>query len=304
MDKPKVLTIIGPTASGKTDLSYLLADEIKQRTGKDIEIISADSRQIYKHIPIATAQPDKEYLAKYKHHFINQFGLGDEFNAGTFGKMARELISFIFNRGKIPIVVGGSGLYLRSLIYGLFEIEDIVEEENGKEKAGGLKKLSDELLKVDPLTVNQMHNITERRVIRALEAYYLTGIPISTLRSRKVDIKFDFVQIGINRDRQILYDNINKRVDKMIETGLIDEIKNLKKKGYDYGKYNSLNTVGVKEVLDHLEGKIDYEPMVELIKQNTRRYAKQQLTWFRKDKNIMWVNFDLYHLWIEKILEW
>jgi tRNA dimethylallyltransferase len=315
MDKPKVLTIIGPTASGKTDLSYLLADEIKQRTGKDIEIISADSRQIYKHIPIATAQPSGEYLEKYKHHFINQFGLGDEFNAGTFGKMARELISFIFNRGKIPIVVGGSGLYLRSLIYGLFDIEDIIEEENGKEKqkeirkelykrlkSGGLKKLSDELLKIDPVTTAQMQNITERRVIRALEVYYLTGIPISTLRSRKVDIKFDFVQIGINRDRQVLYDKINKRVDKMIELGLIDEVKNLKKKGYDYGKYNSLNTVGVKEVLDHLEGKIDYERMRELIKQNTRRYAKRQLTWFKKDKNIMWVNFDLYHLWIEKIL--
>ncbi len=230
--------------------------------------------------------------------------------------MARELISFIFNRGKIPIVVGGSGLYLRSLIYGLFDIEDIVEEENGKEKqklirrelskrlkSGGLKKLTEELQKVDPVTAGEMHNITERRVIRALEAYYLTGIPISTLRSRKVEIKFDFVQIGINRDRQILYEKINKRVDKMIELGLIEEVKNLKKKGYDYGKYNSLNTVGVKEVLDHLEGKIDYERMLELVKQNTRRYAKRQMTWFRKDKNIMWVNFDLYHLWIEKFLE-
>ena len=157
--------------------------------------------------------------------------------------------------------------------------------------------------KVDPDTVKEMHNVTERRVIRALEAFYLTGVPISKLKNKKVDIKFDFIQIGINKERSILYENINKRVDKMIENGLLDEVKTLKNKGFDSGKYNSLNTVGVKEVMDFLDEKISYEKMLELIKQNTRRYAKRQMTWFRKDNNIKWVNFDLYHHWVDMALE-
>ena len=314
--KPKVLTIVGPTASGKTDLSYRIADEIKLKSGKSVEIISADSRQIYQHIPIATAQPPEEYTKKYKHHFINQFGLGAEFNAGTFGKMGRELISLIFNRGKIPLVVGGSGLYIRSLVYGLFEIDDVLENEHGKEnqkkirkelsiklKTKGLEALIAELKKVDPDTASEMHNVTERRVIRALEAFYLTGIPISKLKNKKVEIKFDFIQIGINKERPVLYENINKRVDKMIKAGLLNEVKGLKNKGFDSGKYNSLNTVGVKEVMDYLDEKIGYDRMIELIKQNTRRYAKRQMTWFRKDKNIKWVSFDLYHHWVDMALE-
>ena len=303
MKKPKVLTIIGPTASGKTELSYRIASEIKHKTGKNVEIISADSRQIYKHIPISTAQPPKEYLKKYKHHFINSLELADEFSAGTFGKMARELISFIFHKGGIPIVVGGSGLYLRSLIYGLFDVDDIIEEEHGKEKLKkirnelserleneGIEKLTAELNAIDKATIDQMDHVTERRILRALEVYYMTGLPLSVLQSRKVEIKYDFVQIGINFERPILYERINNRADKMLEAGLIDEVKSLREKGFDPKKFNSLNTVGIKEVFDYIEGRIDYDEMSELIKRNTRRYAKRQMTWFNKDKNIKWVN--------------
>lgn len=305
MQKPRVLTIIGPTASGKTELSYRIACEIKHKTGKNVEIISADSRQIYKHIPIATAQPPKEYLTKYKHHFINSRELADEFSAGTFGKMGRELISFIFHKGGIPIVVGGSGLYLRSLIYGLFDVDDIIEVDHGKQKQKkirkelgdrleneGIEKLAAELDKIDHVTSKQMDHVTSRRVLRALEVYYMTGLPLSILKSRKVEIKYDFVQIGINLERPVLYENINNRVDKMIETGLIEEVKALKAKGFEYKKYNSLNTVGVKEVFDYLDEKTDYDRMLVLIKQNTRRYAKRQMTWFNKDKNIKWEGTD------------
>ncbi len=300
--KPEVLTIIGPTASGKTELSYRIARELVQKTGKKIEIISADSRQIYKHIPIATAQPPKEYLKKYKHHFINSLELTDDFSAGTFGKMARELISFIIHKGGIPIIVGGSGLYLRSLIYGLFDVDDIIEEEHGKEKQRkirkelaesleneGLEKLIEELNKIDHVTAKQMDHVTERRILRALEVYYMTGLPLSILQSRKVEIKCDFVQIGINLERHILYDKINCRVDRMLEAGLVDEVKSLREKGFDPKKDNSLNTVGIKEVFDFLEGRIDRDEMSELIKRNTRRYAKRQMTWFNKDKNIKWI---------------
>lgn len=299
--KSKVFTIIGPTASGKTAFSLKLAELIQKKTGKEAEIISADSRQVYKHIPIATAQPSKDELKKFKHHFINSIELEDDFNAGEFGAKGRKLIDKIFSQGKIPIVAGGSGLYISSLIYGLFEYDDDVSKEKQtdirkklyeKLEKSGLDKLISELEKTDPETLNAMPNITERRVIRALEVYYLTGIPISSHRANKIEINFEPVQIGLEWQRETLYARINNRTDEMIKQGLIDEVKALQKKGYHYKKYNSLNTVGVKEVFDFLEGLITYERMLELIKQNTRRFAKRQMTWFRRDKNIKWIKPD------------
>lgn len=299
LTKSKVIVIAGPTASGKTGFSIQLAEQIKRKTGKDVEIISADSRQVYKHIPIATAQPTKEQLKVFKHHFININELDDIFNAGEFGTKGRELIRKIFKKGNMPLVVGGSGLYISSLIYGLFESGDEASEEKQKLvrldlynrlEQDGLDKLITELKKVDPATLNAMPNVTERRVIRALEVYHSTGIPISVLRTNKIAIDFEPVQIGLNMDRKVLYDKINKRVDVMIEQGLIDEVKSLQKNGYHYKTHSSLNTVGIKEVFDHLEGLITYERMLELIKQNSRRYAKRQLTWFRKDEGITWID--------------
>jgi len=302
MAKPRILTIIGPTASGKTDLSYSLAEYISSKTKKNVEIISADSRQIYKHIPIATAQPPWEYLRKHKHHFINELQLNEEFNAGEFGKKARSLIAKILGKSSVPIVVGGSGLYLSSLIYGLFELEDVLDESGlNRQKEiratlyhrlseEGIDSMFKELVNLDPEFCTRMKNVTERRLIRALEVYYLTGIPLSTLQSRKVEIEFDFKQIGIQWEREELYKRINARVEGMIEKGLVEEIRTLKEKGFHYEKFNSLNTVGVKEVFDFLDRKINIEKMVGLIKQNTRRFAKRQMTWFKRDKHIKWVS--------------
>lgn len=323
MPKPKVLTIIGPTASGKTEVSIKAAQEIKSKTGKDVEIISADSRQVYKHIPIATAQPSKDYLKRFKHHFIAELSLNEEFNAGEFGKRGRVIIDKIIKKGNVPVIVGGSGLYISSLIYGLFKYDEysspdkdeygilsvspltkvryiggvtakkqIREKLYEKLEKHGLDKLFYELKKVDPETADNMTQVTERRVIRALEVYHLTGMPISALRRKKIDVGFDSVQIGINWNRSELKERINKRVDLMLEQGLVEEVKRLKDEGFHYKKYNSLNTVGIKEVFYYLDDLIKYDKMAELIKQNTRRFAKRQLTWFGRDKNIKWVNHD------------
>ncbi len=309
MPKPNVIVITGPTASGKTSLSLKIAIDFKHKTGKDIEIISADSRQVYKHIPITTAQPSDEELRLFKHHFINELELTGEFNAGEFGLKARKLIAEIFNKGSIPLVVGGSGLYVNSLVYGFFEISsyDSQLEEKFKEKRNeiykikdekGLEFLLDELKKYDPDSFNKMSEIKERRVIRALEVFYVTGIPISIHQSKKIEINFDPVMYGIEMERSALYDRINKRSEMMIMQEIIEEIEQLKAKGYHYKTHNSLNTVGAKEVFDYLESLITKERMLELIKQNTRRFAKRQITWLRRDENIKWIsdneNIDIF----------
>ena len=304
MPKQKVLTIIGPTASGKTDFAFHTAQLLKEKYNKEVEIISADSRQVYKHIPVATAQPPEEFLNKTRHHFISELELNEEFNAGEFGKKGREIIQKLLSENKIPMVTGGSGLYINSLIYGLFENDDardfpgedkkktVRSELNKRLAEEGVEKLFAELKSIDPLTAAEMINITGRRVIRALEAFYVTGIPISSLRNDKIEINFEPVIIGLLWDRKKLYDRINKRVEHMIETGLVKEIEILKEKGYNYKDCNSLNTVGAREVFDYFDRKISYNRMIELIKQNTRRYAKRQMTWFRRDGNIRWIEVD------------
>jgi tRNA dimethylallyltransferase len=303
MPVPRVLVLTGPTASGKTGVSYRIASLIKKKSSVEPVIISADSRQIYRHIPVASSYPPENYLKKFKHYFIGELELDEEFNAGEYGKKAREIIVNVLSSGKIPVVVGGSGLYISSLVYGLFDYAEAAEDISFKEKQKavrqeleerlkkeGIEKLLDELRKADKTSANKMPNVNSRRIIRALEVYYTTGIPISKLQAKKIDIGFEAVQFGLNWERTELYERINKRVDQMFEAGLVEEIKLLKDKGYNYVDYNSLNTVGVKEVFDYLSEAIDYDRMVELIKQSTRRFAKRQLTWFRKDKNIRWVD--------------
>lgn len=301
MAETNVILITGPTASGKTALALETADKIQKLTGKIVEIISADSRQVYKHIPVTTAQPAKEELGRFKHHFINSLELDKEFNAGEFGSKARVLIDELINTGKIPMVVGGSGLYINSLVYGFFEIssDDKDFDEKFKVKREELYKLKDEkglsflvseLKKYDPELLADMKEIKERRVIRALEVFFVTGIPISVHQKKKININFLPQIYGIQMERSELYDRINKRVLMMIENGMIDEISALKDKGFHYKTHNSLNTVGAKEVFDYLEGLISKEAMIELIQQNTRRFAKRQMTWFRRDDNIVWVN--------------
>lgn len=284
----KVLAIVGPTASGKTSLSVEVAKKLNG------EIISADSRQIYRHIRVASSYPSEADLNSARHYFVNELEPGENFNAGEFGKKSRELIDKIFSSGKQPVITGGSGLYIRSVIDGLFEsvIDDkrIREVLYEKLEEHGEEFLYDELKRTDEDTYAKIPKGKIRRVIRALEVYYVSGKKISEFHKEKIEINFATVQIGLMLDRKYLYARINARTDEMILKGLLDEVKFLRENNYDYRKYNSLNTVGIKEVFKFLEGEYDYETMVTLIKRNTRRYAKRQMTWFRKDDRIHWID--------------
>lgn len=282
-----VIAIVGPTASGKTKLSLEIAKKING------EIVSADSRQVYLHIPVATSAPSLNDRKLIKHYFIEELNLDEEFNAGEYGKQAREIIEDILNRGKTPVIVGGSGLYVRSLIEGFFdeEIKDkkIRAELNEKLKQKGREFLYNELKEIDKIAAAAMLPSNIRRIIRALEIYYATGKKISELHKNKIEIKFRTHQYGLMLDRKYLYERINERVDEMIKAGLVEEVRALWDRGYNYKNFNSLNTVGIKEVMKYFENEYNYEEMVEMIKQNTRRYAKRQMTWFNKDKKIKWV---------------
>lgn len=300
MSKNTVLVITGPTASGKTSLSLRTAEKIQNLTGKTVEIISADSRQVYKHFPVTSAQPAPDELKLFKHHFVNRLEPDEDFNAGEFGSKARKLINELFKNDKIPLITGGSGLYINSLIYGFFELnsDDNNLEDKFKEKREELYKLKEkkgfeyllnELKKHDPELFSGIKEVKDRHVIRALEVFYVTGIPISVHRKKKIEINFIPRIYGINLERSILYNRINERVLVMLKNGMIDEITKLKNKGYHYKTHNSLNTVGAKEVFDYLDGLITKERMIELIQQNTRRFAKRQMTWFRRDKSIKWI---------------
>jgi tRNA dimethylallyltransferase len=286
-DHNKLLVIVGPTASGKTALSILLA----QKLGG--EIISADSRQVYSYLDIGTAKPTPEELTRVPHQFINILRPDQHFNAGEYGLKARVKIEELVKQRKQPILVGGSGLYVRAVVDGFFEgpgknteIRDQLEYEA---RTLGPEILFDRLKQIDPVSAAKMDATKVRRVIRALEVYYATGRPISDLHSiQEIKIPYEAVQFGLEWDRKALYHRIERRVDKMIEDGLVNEVRGLREKGYVRTE-NALNTVGYKEAFDFIEGKITNEEMIRLIKQNTRHFAKRQLTWFRADKRIRWI---------------
>ena len=288
----KVLAIIGPTASGKTKLSIEVAKVL------DAEIISVDSRQIYKHIQVASAIPTEKERQEIVHHFLEEYNLNEDFNAGKFGKLGRIRINEIFSRGKTPLIVGGSGLYIKSLIDGFFEEEvgskEIREKLYEKLKLKGNEFLYNELKEIDKIAASKMIPQNIRRIIRALEIYYASGKKISDLQKEEVKIDFETLQVGLMLDRKYLYKRINERVDSMIKRGLIDEVQRLKDNGFDYIDYNSLNTVGIKEVYLYLAGELNYPEMVDLIKRNSRRYAKRQMTWFGKDERINWIKVSEY----------
>lgn len=281
------LVIIGPTCSGKTSLALNLAKKLNS------EIISADSRQIYKYLDIGTAKPTLEELNSIKHHFIDILDPSAEFNASMFEIEALKIITELHSQNKIPIIAGGSGLYVKALIDGIFDSIDSDEDYRIelfelKNKFGN-EYLYEELKKIDPVSAEKMLPQNWKRIIRALEVYKISGEPIWKLQSSyQREVNVNFIQYGLNWEREILYKNIEARVDKMIEDGLIDEVSNLINK-YDKS-LNSLNTVGYKEIIEFLENKISKERAVELIKRNTRRYAKRQLTWFRKDERIKWID--------------
>lgn len=288
----KVITIIGPTCSGKTDLGICLAEKTNG------EIISADSRQIFKYLDIGTAKPDEHILKKTKHYFIDLLEPDVDFNVSKFEKEALIVIEKIFERGKRPIVVGGTGLYVKALIDGIFDTVDADEEYRRellelKDKFGN-EFLYDKLKQVDAESAAKMQPSNWKRIIRALEVYHLTGEKIGVHQQKyERKINYNFIQYGLNWERKILYKNIENRVDKMIESGLVDEVKKVIYKGFNKN-LNSLNTVGYKEIISYVEGETTLERAIELIKRNTRRYAKRQMTWFRRDKRINW--FDVKSL--------
>jgi len=286
----KVIVIVGPTCSGKTKVGISLAQKLHA------EIISADSRQIYKKLTIGTAKPTLDELLKVKHHFIDFLEPDEDYNVSCFETDSLKVIDELIAQGKIPIVVGGSGLYIKALTEGIFNSvdtdDDYREELKEKREKFGNEYLFEELKKVDPQSASGMLPQNWKRVMRALEVFHLTGEPIWKIQKnyeRKVD--YNFIQFGLNWDRKILYANIERRVDEMIANGLVEEVKNILSLGYSKD-INSLNTVGYKEIISYLDNEITLERAIELIKRNTRRYAKRQMTWFRKTKDIHWLDCD------------
>ncbi len=287
MKHASVLILAGPTAVGKTELSLQLAEQMSA------EIVSADSRQVYRRLDIGTAKPTPEELARVRHHFIDELDLEEPFSAGRFAEAAWERIREIHARGRAALVVGGSTLYLYALQYGLAEIPTVsagtraaIEERLGREGAEALYR---ELQSVDPEAAATMDPTKTQRLVRALEVYHETGEPISSFQRKTIRPPFNFRTVVLTRDRAALYERINRRVDLMLDAGLLDEVAGLLEAGFD-PSVNPLRTIGYQEPIRFLQGEISREEMVRLIKRNTRRYAKRQLTWYRRFSDVRWVD--------------
>jgi tRNA dimethylallyltransferase len=285
----KVFVLAGPTASGKSRLSLLLASLLNG------EIISADSRQIYRHMDIGTAKPSPEERKRVRHYFVDELDPAEHFDAGEFGRKGREIIGQIFGNGKVPIVVGGSGLYLRALVDGFFEGPSADHGVRSglfhRAKEEGNESLLRELQQVDPESASGMRPSNIRRIVRALEVHLLTGSTMTSLQKSNVPANFVPAIFALRWKRAELYRRIDARVDVMIGEGFLEEVRRLKQLGYD-PSLNALQTVGYKEAFKHLAGEIAEDSMIELIKRNSRRYAKRQMTWFRTDKRIAWFDVE------------
>jgi tRNA dimethylallyltransferase len=278
-----LIVIVGPTAVGKTDLAIKIANHYN--TG----IISADSRQFFREMSIGTAKPNPDELAQAKHYFINSHSITDDFNVGDFEKQGLEVLEQIFTSHNIALLAGGSGLYVKAICEGFDELPavnaEIRERLNAEYSKNGISGLQERLETNDPAYYHQVDINNPQRIIRALEVIESTGRPFSSYRTSNTKERyFNIIKIGLNLPREILYQRINLRVDEMIKQGLLDEVKSL----LPYRGLNALNTVGYKEIFEHLDGKTDLHTAIAMIKQNTRRFAKRQLTWFNKDKGITW----------------
>lgn len=288
--KPKVIVIVGPTASGKTALSIGLAKKI------DGEIISSDSMQIYKDMNIGTAKVTEEEMQGIKHYLIDIISPNERYTVSDFKKDCEKAIEEIISKGKVPIVVGGTGLYVNSLIYGI-EYQDMnFDEEYRNElmlKADteeGLETLWLEANKIDPDAMKKISKNDKKRIIRVLEIYKATGKNKTEqeILSRQKELKYDFKVFGINMNREKLYERINLRVDKMLEQGLEQEVEQIIDKYEEFP--TAMQGIGYKEMLDYFDGSLTYQEMVDKIKQESRRYAKRQITWFKKNEEIIWLD--------------
>lgn len=286
----KMIVLTGPTAVGKTALSIALAKRI------DGEIISADSMQVYKYMDIGSAKISKEEMQGVPHHLIDVLMPEDEFNVCRFQKMAKEALSGIYERGHVPIVAGGTGFYIQALLY---DIDFSAEEDHSsvREKLEetvvkkGSKYLHEYLKQVDTASADAIHPNNVKRIIRALEFYELNGYPISehNRKERQKEAAYDYCYFVLNDDREVLYQKIDKRVDAMIAHGLVKEVQTLKEMGY-HKDMVSMQGLGYKEILAYLNGECSLEEAVYLIKRDTRHFAKRQLTWFRREKNVIWID--------------
>lgn len=284
--KPLLICVVGATAIGKTSLSIALA------TAFNTEIISADSRQFYSSMNIGTAVPSAQELEAAPHHFIQHKSIFDSYNVGDFEREALLKLDTLFSKKSTAILVGGSGLYVDAVVNGLDHFPDIDkqirEALNTQLDNDGLAFLQQELMRVDPLYYKTMDTENPRRVIRALEIYRATGKPYSSfLKDRAANRNFKTLYIGLTAERPIVYQRINQRVDIMLENGLLEEVKQLRA----HKDLNALQTVGYRELFQYFDGTLTLEKAVEEIKKNTRRFAKRQGTWFRKNQQIHWFDY-------------
>jgi len=291
---PKICILAGPTAVGKTEISLALARSLCG------EIISADSAQVYKYMDIGTAKLKEEEMQGIRHYMIDEVTPDVDFSVAQFREKAELYIKDINDRGKLPIITGGTGLYINSLLNNLDFTDSISDEEYRKEmqetaQAKGNEYVHAMLEAVDPASYKRLHPNDLRRVIRALEVYKHTGRPISYFQeeSRKQPPRYDFAYITLTMDRRKLYERIDQRVDKMMASGLVEEVEGLIKRGYGR-ELNSMQALGYKEIADYLHGLVTKDEAVRILKRDTRHYAKRQLTWFRGDKRVNWVDVDSF----------
>lgn len=282
-NKKTLIAIVGPTAVGKTAMAISLAQYFKT------EIISADSRQFYREMSIGTAKPDAEELAAAPHHFINSHSIAQDYSAGDFEREALHLLDKLFEQHDVVVMVGGSGLFVRALCEGLDDLpkagEEVRERLNNEMAQLGIEKMKERLKAIDPAYYQVADVDNPQRVVRALEVFEATGNPMSFYHKKDVDKRpFNILTIGLNMERSQLYERINLRVDRMMETGLLEEVKSL----LQFRSKPALLTVGYAELFDYLDGNISLEDAVDKIKQNSRRYAKRQITWFKKYGDTSW----------------
>jgi len=292
MDKKPLIVLTGPTAVGKTSLSIGLARAV------DGEIISADSMQVYKYMDIGTAKISPEEMHGIPHYLISEFEPDEEFNVVKFQEYAKKYIKMIHNKNKIPILVGGTGFYIQAVLYDI-EFEESCPDSTYREELAelaekfGTKYLHDMLAKADPKSAESIHPNDLKRVIRAMEYIKQTGKPISAHNEeqRKKESPYLYKYFVLTKDRERLYESINKRVDNMINKGLVEEVKKLMDMGYTKDMV-SMQGLGYKEIIDYLEGACTLEEAIYILKRDTRRYAKRQLTWFKREKDVIWINKD------------
>jgi len=287
-----VIVIAGPTASGKTRLSIELARLIKG------SVVSADSMQIYKYMDIGTAKPGKEEMSGIRHYMIDEVEPDENYSVARYRERALECIADIIREGRRPIIAGGTGLYINSLIYNINFSETICDEDlrkalKAEAEQKGNRYLYEKLVEIDPEAAERIHENDIKRIIRAIEVYTHTQKTISEhIRMSRIEPPpYRYVVFGLNWDREELYRRINKRVDNMIRDGLVEETRHLVEMGYDK-RSTAMQAIGYKEILPYLRGECSLEEAVEILKRNTRRYAKRQMTWFRQIREIIWLDMD------------